>query len=276
MAESSFDQATSDLELEPRPEVSLAGPAPTPQAAVMRLQRAVGNRATTRMLARQPSAPSGGSGSRLVGLFRKLEWSDFAPRAANDPVFGGIGFAAIFLGTSVRVGGAVVGPGSFTSRGGGFKLKNEVVVSVTFRGMQSPTVAGLSALEDQLLLDHEQAHYDLRALNARDEFIEIMALKGRTFASADEGATALRALTSRFDSLANRIDTTFDGVSETNHNAWERPAFGPVRKPLAQSRWEGFIQMARTQERSPPDSAPDGTAYKVPLADILTSRSITF
>ena len=65
-----------------------------------RLQRAVGNRATARLvprlLARQPRAGTGAAaGSRLVGLHRKLEWSEFSPRPANDPVFNRIGFAAI-------------------------------------------------------------------------------------------------------------------------------------------------------------------------------------
>jgi hypothetical protein len=221
-----------------------------------------------------------------VGDERRVRAAEFEPldqalqgrlvRPETDPIFQGLGFAAIRLGTNVQVAGAAVGPGSFTNAGSGFKLRDQVVVSVTFMGVQSPAVAGLKAIESQLLLDHEQAHYDLRALNARDEFIEIMALKSRTFTTADDGVRALRAIMTRFDSLANRIDTAFDGVSETGHNAWERPAFGPPKKPLAQSRWENFIQMARTQERDPPDAAPDGTAYKIPLADLLASKGISF
>ena len=281
MPESRHDQAAEEVGHEPRQEPGVATHPPTLHAEAMRLQRALGNRAATRLiprlLARQPAAPAGaGAGSRLVGLHRKLEWSEFANKPANDPVFHGIGFAAILLGTTVRVGGAAVGPGSFTDDGGGFRLRNEVVVTVTFTGAQSPTVAGLSSLESQLLLDHEQAHYDLRALNARDEFIEIMALKARTFQTANDGVNELNAIIRRFDSLASRIDTAYDSVSETGHNAWERPAIGPVRKPLAQSRWEGFIQMARTKERDPPVTAPDGTSYKVPLADILRDRNISF
>jgi len=245
-----------------------------------RLQRSLGNRAAAQLippiLARQSGSPaSSASGSRLIGLKRRLAWSDFVVlRSRNDPELRG-NLAGIFLSTSARVGGAAVAPASFTGQNGKFTLRDDVAVEPIFKGFQAPEVGSLSNTESQLLLDHEQVHYDLQALNARDEFIEIMALKAQTFSTAAEGVIAVKDIIGRFDRLGNKIQSRFDDVSETGHLAWERPMMGPVRKPLAESRWETFVTLARETPRQPEVTAPDGSPYKVPLERILADKGIS-
>lgn len=258
-------------------EAAAAWPAPTTRSEAMRLQRALGNRAAgrliPRMLARQPAAAAPAAGSKLVGLKRTLQWTDYAPVGASDPRLNGFE-AATKLDLDVKVGGAAHGPRSFEPVGGAFRLRDQVAVEVKFAGFQGPSVAAASTKEQELLLDHEQGHYDLWALNLRDGFIEIMALKRRTFPTAQDGAAELAATVLRMNRLALRIDKAYDG--DTNHIAIQRLSFGPPRKPPVQERWEGFVTTAFTREREPHVEAPDGTTYKVPIADVLKDKGISF
>jgi hypothetical protein len=113
------------------------------------------------------------------------------------------------------------------------------------------------------LLHHEQGHYDLVALFCRDMFIELMALKPQTFPNAQAVITAAQAIFARFDRLIANVHTPYD--NDTQH--------GTVAQQ--QTRWDGFISSAFTTPRNPAVNAPDGTAYKVPLSDVLTRGGVT-
>jgi hypothetical protein len=100
-------------------------------------------------------------------------------------------------------------------------------------------------------------------------FIAIMALKGQTFATAQDSANALNSTSNKYAALLKTIDYLYDSSGETNHRAYGSLSFGPPRKPPAQAKWEGYLKRARTEERNPQVTAPDGATYKVELADIL-------
>lgn len=260
-------------------EPASAQPAPDPQRAlvrgalgdhVLRLQRTAGNRAVRRILARQPAATAN-AGSKLVGLKAKLDWKDFTGTPPASTPF----FAATQIVVERKVDGQDFGSASFESRDGAFALKNSVVVTVKLGSKSWKKIDGLTSTEAQLLLEHEQAHFDISALVMRDMFIAIMALKTQTFATAQDGANALVTIANRYSATMTTIDKLYDSTGETGHRAFEKLSFGPTRKPLEQSRWEGFLSQARTTERAPLVEAPDGATYKLELADILRSHGHT-
>jgi hypothetical protein len=265
------DQSTEDVQREPGDAVLLAGPVPTLQREVIRLQHAIGNRAVARfglpVLARQPASPtSGGFPSKLVGLKRTLGWDDFkGPVPKSSPFLSGT-----FMGIDRKVGGSAFGTGSFEASGSSFKLKDAVVITINFDEKKSwENTGSLKASEAQLLLEHEQGHYDIAALVARDMFIAIMALKPQMFPTQQDGLNALSTVANQYGALLTKIDNLYDSTGETGHRAFESLSFGPPRKPPPQEKWEKYLKRARTEERNPPVTAPDGATYKVELADIL-------
>ena len=251
--------------------MALAGPVPPLQREAIRLQHAIGNRAVARFglptLARQPAgATASGLPSKLVGLKRKLSWGDFKGPVPKTSTF----LSGTFMGIDRKVGGSAFGPGSFEASGSSFKLKDAVVITINFDENKSWEYTGsLNATQAQLLLEHEQGHYDIAALVARDMFIAIMALKAQTFVTQQDGLNALNTISNRYGALLTKIDNLYDSTGETGHRAFESLSFGPPRKPPEQAKWEGYLKRARTEERSPAMTAPDGTPYKVELADIL-------
>jgi hypothetical protein len=65
--------------------------------------------------------------------------------------------------------------------------------------------------------------------------------------------------------------------NETRHGAWvtvshEARMLGP-RKEREQNQWEGFIDTAQTEERTPPMASPvDGKSYKLTLLEVLDKK----
>jgi hypothetical protein len=238
------------------------------------LQRTAGNRAVRRaaprLLARQPAQSSGGVlTSKLIGRKRQLSWDDDYKGTpdAKSPFE-----AATKTQADVKVGGAVAGQASFEAAGGAFKLKDAVVVTIDIdrkKSWKKASVDNAPNSQRKLLLDHEQGHYDIVALVMRDMFIEIMALKGKPFATKLDGSNELRGIINSHGATAAKVDALYDSPGETGHKAIEFLSFGPPRKPVPQAKWEGFIQKAFTVERSPRMTAPDGAAYKVTLTSVL-------
>lgn len=271
MEDRAHDQTTDDVQPELGRATSLEGPVAPLQREVIRLQRGIGNRAVARfglpVLARQPASPTAtGFPSKLVGLKRKLKWEDYKGPVPKSSAF----LSGTFMGIDRKVGGSPFGPGSFEGSGGSFTLKDAVVITINFDEKKSwENTGSLNATQAQLLLEHEQGHYDIAALVARDMFIAIMALKAQTFASAQDGLNALNSVANKYGALLTKIDNLYDSTGETGHRAFESLSFGPPRKPPPQAKWEGYLKRARTEERSPQVTAPDGATYKVELADIL-------
>jgi hypothetical protein len=242
-------------------------------AQLLSLQRTAGNRAVgrlaPRLLARQPVQSTGaGLTSKLIGRKRQLSWdADYKGTPDSKSPFE----ALTKTGADVKVGGASPGASSFEALGGAFKLKDAVVVTVDIdrkRSWKKASVDNAPDSQRKRLLEHEQGHYDIAALMARDMFIEIMALKPRGFATRTDGFRELADVINRHGTLLSSVDALYDSTGETGHIAIDHSAFG-ARKPLAQSRWEGFIAKAFTEERTPQVTAPDGATYKVRLVDVL-------
>jgi hypothetical protein len=196
--------------------------------------------------------------SQLLNVRRALTWSDFGhPRQGPDPAAGVIATAAQTRAThshSMHVE-QVLG-----SRPAAFQLSDSVNVTVLLQQGQmfvNDWVFRQPTTFQDAVLHHEQGHYDMVALFCRDMFIEMMALKTQTFPHGNGPLNAVQQIFNRFDPLIKSIHTSYD--NDTHHG----------RNAAQQARWDGFIQAAFTQARTPPMSAPDGTPYKVPLLDCL-------
>lgn len=204
--------------------------------------------------------------SELRGLLRQLTWNDFTRKLPNPPA----GSAGLMAETSAsaatlrQVEGERV-PGS----SGLFRIKDNITIAIQFNAGASWVLQSVFSRPQQFqqdLLKHEQGHYKIVALMARDMFIELMQLKPRTFSSAQDLGQAVNAIRTRFSSaVTQRIEDKYDEPSQSDHG----------RSASGQARWDGFLNTAFTQARTPAIFAPDGTPYKTPLLDVLRGAGIT-
>ncbi len=219
--------------------------------------------------------------STLIGLKKTLVWTQFtgAPSASDLRELQRIaassgktlGMAGITSSFNVKFGGK--DEATLLPSGGGFTLADDVVVTVVFDSQKSwKQIDPLSAITAQLLLDHEQGHYDFTALMARDCFIDLMQLKSQTFSDVATGRSAAKSIVDTYQTKLKTVQKTYD--SDTFHGGWVVPSSGffPPRKESYQVKWEGFITSAFTVERQPQVVAPtDGATYKIRILDAIAT-----
>jgi hypothetical protein len=201
--------------------------------------------------------------SQLSNLRRTLTWNDFGtPVRGPDPAAGVVATAAQTRATHSHSINSENVPGSSPAQ---FRLQDSVTLSVILQRNQMFVNAWVfrrpQTFQDTLL-HHEQGHYDLVALFCRDMFIEIMAVKPQTFASNNAVMQAVEPIMTRFDALIAAVHTPYDNDAQHGRNVTQ------------QQRWDAFIQSAFTTPRDPPMSAPDGAAYKTPLAGVLRAGGV--
>ncbi len=191
--------------------------------------------------------------SRLVGLIKTLSWNDFQgtpdPRKPNMLAFTSATFSLPPIGPTLI-------PGTRS-----FHFEDNVVITIT---MNSSKSWKRQAQPSNDLLKHEQGHYDITALIARNLFIEIMQLKANTYANGAAALADLRPIITKFGGKAEKISVIYDAVQQTDHGT----------NAPQQATWNAMIRRAFTEPRNPPMSAPDGTPYKVPFLDVLSQNQI--
>lgn len=187
--------------------------------------------------------------SQLQNLTRRVSWQDFKGQVpANATHNAMISVSINFSGVGVRA-----------LPGGGVTLQDSLVVAVVLDQNASWARQGASRTAD--LLRHEQGHYDITALAARDMFIDLMQLKARTFSGAAALQNEITAIRASYP--AQTWQTIYDAPAATDHG----------RNAAGQQRWNTHIQRAFTTPRQPALSAPDGTPYKVRLRDVLSAAN---
>src|SRR5262245_44515391 len=123
--------------------------------------------------------------SKLVGLFKPLIWSDYGtPRKDAPPKPGQIKTAAFTKAVPSFTGvNFTPVPGTKPTQ---LQLADTVTVTVTLASSSFVNNWVFSVMDkafQDALLNHEQHHYDIGALLARDFFIDIMQLKAKTYAT---------------------------------------------------------------------------------------------
>lgn len=201
--------------------------------------------------------------STLSNLRKTLTWKDFGtpkPGAAPAP-----GTKASAAQTRARPSRSVSVEPIAGTKPQEFRLRDNVTVSVGLTPGQVWVMAWVferpKTFQDDLL-HHEQGHYDLVALFCRDMFIDIMALKTQTFSKGPDVIQAVQNIFDIYDPLMKDVHDPYD--NDTEHGL----------KAAEQKTWDGYIQSAFTTPRNPPESAPDGTPYKVTLASVLRAGKV--
>jgi hypothetical protein len=209
--------------------------------------------------------------SQLVNLIRQLTWANYQGQVkpANSP------FAAA---TSMNF--TVIRP-TFVQGSGGFQLVDQVTVTVVFDPRASwvrPSINQAPAQQQQFLLDHEQGHYDICALCARDCFIKLMSLKSMTWSSQNNGTKDFDFYFQLYHDRWIKIDAEYDsqtGHSQANVFVPSTSLFTPPpQKGQPQLQWEGLIDRAFHTVRLTGEIAPDGHPYKMELLDVLLNAGI--
>lgn len=132
----------------------------------------------------------------------------------------------------------------------------------------------------QDLLDHEQGHYDITALCARDCFIALMGTKNSIHDDVGKGQRDFQWWIDLHRDRETKIQKEYDndtGHSQANVFTPSTNTFTPPvpTKGSKQAKWEGLIASAFTTVRPSGETAPDGATYKVELMDILVKAGIT-
>lgn len=196
--------------------------------------------------------------SKLTGLFKTLTWQDFkGPQPTSNPnnMFAATSSGFSVSGASTQMVDSV------------WRLADTLNVTITMDSMKSwalPSVKTMPKADQDALLKHEQGHYNVVALLARDMFIELMQLKGASMASSADVAKEVQAIHTRYGNLAQPLQDLYDSKAETDHG----------RDKAKQTKWEGYITTAFTQARVPAQTAPDGTAYKVEILPLLRKNGL--
>lgn len=196
--------------------------------------------------------------SKLTGLFKTLTWQDFkGPQPTSNPnnMFAATSSGFSVSGASTQMIDSV------------WRLADTLNVTITMDSMKSwalPSVKTMPKADQDALLKHEQGHYNVVALLARDMFIELMQLKGASMASSADVAKEVQAIHTRYGNLAQPLQDLYDSKTETDHG----------RDKAKQTKWEGYITTAFTQARVPAQTAPDGTAYKVEILPLLRKNGL--
>lgn len=199
--------------------------------------------------------------SKLIGLFKTLTWSEF--KGTPDPNLPKLD-AFTSASFSLPAISPVPVPGTKD-----FQFADNITITITFNSSKSwkrqSNIDSKSASYSSDLLTHEQGHYDIVALIARDLFIEVMQLKANTYSSQVAALADLRPILTKFSGKTDSISKLYDSVSETNHGA----------NATQQASWNAMIKKSFTEHRTPAMFAPDGTPYKVPFLDVLNKAGFT-
>jgi hypothetical protein len=202
--------------------------------------------------------------SQLTNVAHQLAWSEFTTHKSDPlPAPGTVAPAAYTKPVIATSGFGLAGiPGSKPPKG---QVKDTIVVGVSL-GAESwveDWVFNLPQAKQDDLLNHEQGHFNVGALLARDFYYDLLKLRQKQYNSPTESNADFETLKKARDAAMVSIVKKYD--DDTKH--------GTVA--AQQTRWDGFFTSATTQLRSPSETAPDGTPLKIRLVDLLKSYGIT-
>lgn len=191
--------------------------------------------------------------SRLVGLVKKLSWNDFSSKQAKPPGPGVFADAAL---TSVAVG---LSGASLSGDTGDLSLADTITVTISLahKSFKNSWLAQRTPAEQVTLLAHEQGHYDLGALIGRDYFLQVMQLKGNSYADSAALQVDLNAVAAATIARIQEVSDDYDTATKNSSDT------------VAQAKWLGYIKKAFTQPKFPAETAADGTAIKLEILGVL-------
>src|SRR5262249_31871968 len=134
-----------------------------------------------------------------------------------------------------------------------FRLADTVTVSVDLQPnifvMEWVFSTQTKQFQDDLL-NHEQGHYTISALLARDFFIELMQLKSKEYPSLVDAQKDFNQVKKDTIDKQKAIEYLYDQETQRGKNS------------TAQRQWDSFFNTSFTQARSTGGQSPDGISYK--------------
>jgi hypothetical protein len=179
--------------------------------------------------------------SQLVNLRKTLVWRTDFGTGKNLPDPGpDTTVETAFTKAHAEVKGLFLDP-----VGKKYKLKDTIVVTVVFdpptsdpddvsnagSWVASWVYAKPQAYQDSLLV-HEQGHYDITALLARDYYNALVALKAKTYDSVADGRTDLQTAQQNAAAISQPTVDRYDSDTKKGTDAAQ------------QAKWNGYISTA--------------------------------
>ena len=113
------------------------------------------------------------------------------------------------------------------------------------------------------LIKHEQGHYDITALLARDFYWRLRGLVGMPFSSIAEMTNAVNAHASATVGGSAQINLDYDNDTQHSRNGSE------------QWNWWSAIQRAQQLHRTPLEKNADGSLSRIELMAALRAAGLT-
>ena len=195
-------------------------------------------------------------GSSINGVSKSVTWQDYTIKKMAPPSDD----------TDVDVASTAAAwsmPGGFniladtSTKPPTYKLADAITINVDIDSDNSWVADWIFSkwthAKQDAILNHEQGHYNIVALLARDYFMELMAMMGKTYKTAPAGTLDAQAITKRYTgAIVKALQDLYDSPSETNHD--------PIGNADAQKKWDGFFA--------------DAVSKKTPLMTILSGGGI--
>jgi hypothetical protein len=224
--------------------------------------------------------------SQLVGLNRTLAWTDFKGTPPADTGFAAATYAKFTVMTTPAPGKAPQTNPVFQKSGSGYKILDAITVTAIFDSKQSwkiPLIPSSDAQKDQNILDHEQGHYNINALIARDLFVQLMLDKNTVYPTQQDGVnnywSSVNLYQNQWNSLFpssglydDQTGHSLAGVFIPSTNIFTPPQ--SFQKGPPQKKWEGLIAQAFTTPRPGGGTLPDGTPLMMTLQDVLKNGGV--
>ena len=201
--------------------------------------------------------------STLSNVSHQLAWSEFTDRRKDPmPPPGTLG-AAAYTKPLIRTSGfGLEGiPNTKPPKG---RVKDTIMVSVELdpASWVEEWVFTLAQPKQDALLNHEQGHFVIGALLARDFYYDLLALRKKQYSSPAEANADFDKLKDARNKALIAITDKYDAV--TRHGD----------KPAEQATWDAYFQTAFTALRVPAESAADGSTLKKRLPDVLKDAGV--
>ncbi len=207
--------------------------------------------------------------SSLTGLMRQLTWADFAVRRGQPPSAGGSTTAA-FTDSRYSLSGLAFRHDAAQPRGT-VSLVDSLHIAITLHAnsYKMNWLASETSAFQRDLLNHEQGHYWVTALLARDLFVDMMLQKSEAYANNAAGMAAFNAIKADSVDKNQAIQNLYDA------DVHPEQAQGLSRGPK-QQQWDAIFRAAFTNPRASGTTTPDGTPHKARLVVAIraSGRSI--
>ena len=198
--------------------------------------------------------------SSLLGADYTVQWSDFAVR--TTPPAGDEGFDARIFTHAARTGGTVISMSSVASF---FTIRDDLTlrVSVAPTSWRLSSASSRTGKEQVWLIKHEQGHYDIHALLARDFYWRVRGMMGVPFTSTADIAGTVQDHAEATIGNLDQLNQDYDNDTKNSRDGEE------------QWSWWCAMQRARQLHRTPLEKNADGQLLRIELMAALRAAGLT-